>query len=190
MDSLFEGGVLMQAPFVSWPRRGAGRVGSADHLRTKAPSGGSQSSSASSRAQVSSTRCPRLHLSHACASCLKPPYSTYFNTYVHQLTRHVCACACGEITPSCGSMQALAATGIARSESDDAARTTIFRHHGAPAFRLLAHVTATAHTPSPHSRARWHTLRKRNHLAGCKWRWPSFHGGMSWAVESARAASR
>jgi len=186
MDSQVFTKMLEQAPFVSWPRRGAGRVGSADHPRTKAPSGGSQSSSASSRAQVSSTRCPHLHLSHACASCLNPPYLLQY--LVHQLTPHVCACACGEITPSCGSMQALAATGIARSESDDAARTTIFRHHGAPAFRLLAHVTATAHTPSPHSRARWHTLRKRNHLAGCKWRWPSFHGGMSWAVESARAS--
>ena len=91
---------------------------------------------------------------------------TYFNTYVHQLTRHVCACACGEITPSCGSMQALAATGIARSESDDAARTTIFRHHGAPAFRLLAHVTATAHTPSPHSRARWHSHAQETQSSG------------------------
>ena len=90
MDSQVFTKMLEQAPFVSWPRRGAGRVGSADHLRTKAPSGGSQSSSASSRAQVSSTRCPHLHLSHACASCLNPPYLLQY--LVHQLTRHLCLC--------------------------------------------------------------------------------------------------
>ena len=64
--------MLEQAPFESWPRRGAGRVGAADHPRITAPSGGSTSSSASSPAQVSPPRCPAPHLSHARTRCQKP----------------------------------------------------------------------------------------------------------------------
>ena len=56
----------------SWPRRGGGAFAAGDDPRTTAPSGGSPSSPASSRAEVRSSRTPPCPSQHAPRSCLSP----------------------------------------------------------------------------------------------------------------------